>query len=478
MSYKTGVDRKQQLLFPATVDEYVGAEHICRLIHAFTEQLDLISLGYKYAELKNTGCRPYDPRMMLNLYLYGYLHRVRSSRRLRDETNRNVEVMWLMEGLRPDDKTICNFRKDNAKALKETFRAFSMMCGETGLYGKKLTATDSVKIRANNSLDNNHNQTTVKNALGRLEKKITEYMKALEEGDKEASESTPCAAEIKEALERLRERKANYEGLQTRLESESEVSTVDADARLMRPGGDGRHLSVCYSVHTVVDSENYLIVDFEVSNRANDAGHLKPVLDKAKEIMEVQTLTNLADAGYYYSEDIVACERSGVTCLVAKPPEGGARKAEGFRRGDFVYNSEKDLYVCPRGRELEFKGVKKHVSGREYRTYRTPKACGSCEKKPLCTTRKYREVERLTCQDILDKVDQRTRSGKALYRKRQEIVEHCFGTIKAVWGYRQFLCRGKAKVTAEMALAYTAYNLRRVFNILTRSGSRLSLALG
>ena len=254
MGYKVGIDKKQLTLLPASLDDYVAEDNICRLINTFTGQLDMVSLGYKYAECKTTGCRPYDPRMMLNLYIYGYLHRLRSSRRLRDETLRNVEVMWLMEGLRPDDKTICNFRKDNAKALKDTFRVFAVMCRELGLYGGEVVATDSVKIRANNSLGNNHNQKTVKNALSRIDKKISEYLNALEEGDREEeSEQQPGSSEIKAALERLRLRKVKYEELSLRLENESEVSTVDPDARIMRTGGEGRRLDACYNVQTVVD---------------------------------------------------------------------------------------------------------------------------------------------------------------------------------------------------------------------------------
>jgi transposase len=447
MGYKIGIDRKQLSLLPASLDDYVADDHICRVIYAFTEQLDMASLGYKYAECKETGCRPYDPRMMLNLYIYGYLHRVRSSRRLRDETNRNVEVMWLVESLRPDDKTICNFRKDNAKALKETFRVFAMMCRELGLYGGEVTATDSVKVRANNSLYNSHNPTTVKNALSRIDKKINEYLAALEEADEEEKcEKEPSPSEIKAALERLKQRKVKYEGLSKRLENESEVCTVDSDARLMRTGGEGRKLDVCYNVQTVVDSKNHLVVNFEVLNCASDAGNLKRMSEKAMEIMGVETLTNLADAGYYDSADIAACERKGITCLVAKPAPGGPKKAEGFNRKDFIYDRGKDVYLCPGQKELRHTRDQKHVSGREYRVYANYPACGKCEKKPNCTTYHYREVLRQTCQDIIDRVDERTRNNRRLYQKRKEIVEHCFGTVKAVGGTGSFFAAPRRKL--------------------------------
>ena len=470
MGYKEGIDRKQLLLLPASVDDYVPEYNICRLISAFTDGLDMLTLGYKYAECKSSGNRPYDPRMMLNLYIYGYLHRVRSSRRLRDETRRNIEAMWLMEGLEPDDKTICNFRKDNAQTLKRTFREFCMVCRDEGLYGGETVATDSVKIRANNSLKNNHNKVTVKNALAKIDKRFNEYMAALEQGDKEESEEKqPEPEKIKIALERLKIRKEKYKKLESRLENESEVSTIDTDSRLMRTGGEGRRLDVCYNVQTVVDSKHHLIAGFEVSTCSSDAGNLKAMSEMAKETMGAETLTNLADSGYYDSDDIVACEQDGVTCLVAKPAPGGYKKEEGFQRKDFKYDHEKDVYICPCQKELAHKYDWKHNSGRKYHDYYNARACRECEEKALCTKAKFRQVQRLVCQDTLDIVDERTRKNRELYHKRQEIVEHVFGTVKAVWGYRQFLCRKKPKVTAETALAYLAYNMRRVVNIFAES---------
>ena len=466
MGYKVGVDKKQPALLPASLDDYVPEDHICRVISAFTEQLDMATLGYKYAKCKDTGCRPYDPRTMLNLYIYGYLHRVRSSRRLRDETRRNVEAMWLMEGLTPDDKTICNFRKDNAKPLKETFREFSRMCSKLGLYGGELIATDGTKFRANNSLKNNYNETVVNNELSRIEKKTSEYMEMLEQGDKEdEGREEPKAEEIRAALDKLKQRKIKFEGLCSKVKEEGEVSTVDPDARLMRCAGDTRLLNVCYNVQTAVDSKHKLIVDFDLTNCANDYGNLFPMSQKVKDIMGVQKFTNLADKGYYDSKDIVACEDSGVTCLVSRRRPGGAKKAEGFRQGDFIYDPEKDIYTCPCKNMLSLKGYRKHISGREYRVYADYAACRKCRKKSECTKYTYREVLRQESQNKLDMVDERTRKDKALYRRRQEIVEHPYGTIKAVWGFKQFLCRTKPKVTAEAALAFLAYNMRRVFNI-------------
>lgn len=479
MRYKTGMDKHQQTLLPPSLEDYVPENHICRIISAFTEQLDMIGLGYKYAACKEAGRPPYDPRMLLNLYIYGYLHRVRSSRRLEAETHRNVEVMWLMEGLEPDDKTISNFRRDNAKALRETFRVFVRMLRELELYGGGVEATDSTKFRANNSRKNNHNKTTVERELSRLDKKISEYMNALDRADKEESdEHAPTPDEIQAALEKLRKRKVKFDELLSRIEAGGEVSTVDPESRLMSSRGDARALDVCYNAQTVVDDKYHLIVDFDVTSNPSDRGELQNMSERTKDALGAEAITNLADKGYYDGEDIASCEANGVTCLVAKPKAGGAKKDEGFTHDDFRYDREQDCYTCPCQNTLKFMRIQKHSNGKEYRVYANYAACPRCPRRSACTKAKHRQILRLPYQDTLDIVDARTRSNRELYRKRQQIVEHPFGTIKAVWGFKQFLCRGTEKVTAETALAYLAYNLRRTINIFRADDRDLAATFG
>jgi len=476
MGYKTGVDKNQLTFAPMCLDDYISENHICRVICAFTKQIDMLELDFKYAECKDVGNTPYDPRMMLDLYIYGYLHRVRSSRRLEAETLRNIEVMWLMDGLTPDDKTISNFRKDNTKAIRTVFREFNIMCKNLALFGGKTGATDGSKFRANNSRKNNHNKTTVDRELARIDKKVSEYLNALDKADAadEEEKETPLTAEqIAEALEKLAKRKEKFEDLAQRLETESEVSTVDPDARLMRSGGDARTLDVCHNVHTIVDDKHNLIADFDLTDRSDDKGMLQNMSERAMEVMETETLTNLADKGYYDGEDIVSCEENGVTCLVAKPKSGGSKKKEGFTREDFIYDKGSDCYICPCQNKLRFMRTQRLVNDKEYRVYANYPACNKCPRRSECTESKSRQIFRLPYQDTLDIVDERTRNSKGLYRRRQEIVEHPFGTIKAVWGYKQYLCRGAEKVSAETALACLAYNLRRVFNIYGGNGSKL-----
>jgi hypothetical protein len=240
----------------------------------------------------------------------------------------------------------------------------------------------------------------------------------------------------------------------------------------MRSGGDARPLDVCYNVQTVVDSKHHLIVDFDLADRSDDKGNLLAMSERAKEVLGVGEITNLADKGYYDGEDIAACEANGVTCLVAKPKPGGAKKGEGFTKESFIYDRENDCYVCPCKNQMKFMRVQKHSDGKEYRVYANYGACGKCPKKSKCAKAEYRQILRPLYQDTLDIVDKRTRENKELYRKRREIVEHPFGTIKAVWGYKQFLCRGKVKVAAGVSLSYLAYNLRRVVNIMAEKDKK------
>lgn len=479
MRYKSGTNKYQITYLPPCLDDYIPEDHLCRVIRAFTLQLDTQELGFKYARSKDTGCPPYDPRVMLGLYIYGYMNRVRSSRRLEAEAKRNVEAMWLMEGLEPDDKTICNFRKDNAKALRKTFSAFCVMLRQLDLYGGEVLATDGTKMRANNSRKNNYGHTLVERELTNLDKQISKYMEDLDKADEEEKdEGAPGAEAIRAALEKLNDRKVDFEALLSRVQAEGEVSTVDPDSRMMRSGGDARKLDVCYNVQTTVDSEHKLIVDFEVINRPDDFGNLHMMSQKAKEALGVETFINLADKGYYDGEDIIKCEEDGVTCLVAKKRPVGEAAGDEFSLDKFNYDRENDCYSCPLGISLGFARIQKHSNGKDYRIYANHSACGKRDIRGACTKGKARLIYRLPCQDRLDLVDQRTKGNKGLYKKRQEIVEHPFGTIKSIWGFKQFLCRGIEKVTTEMSLTYLAYNMRRAVNIFKADDKSLLLSFG
>ena len=480
MRYKQGFNKQQTTLMPKCLDEYIPQDHICRVIHAFTNNLNMHELGFKYAKPNQTGNKPYDPKMMLNLYIYGYTHKIRSSRLLQSETTKNLEVMWLLNELTPDDKTIANFRSDNATALKQTFKAFTIIINGLDLYSKELIATDSVKFRANNSRKNNHNPTTLKTKIAHIDKQINEHLNTIEKNDQQEKENKEkdnnnqlSTEQRQELLKKLNDKKVDFEKLLTIAEKEGQVSTIDPDARLIHSGGDNRPLDVCYNTITTTDAKHKLIVDFEVTNQANDAGTLHAMSKKAKEVMGVERLCNLADKGFYDGEDIAACEADGVTCLVAKPKVGGPKQSEGFSHEKFVYDQELDCYVCPCEQKLVFKGLYKRC-GVLYRRYENVVACGVCLKRVQCTKLGFRMVFRSPYADVLDVVDRRTRDCGVFYRCRSVIVEHPFGVVKGVWGFKQFLCRGFVKVAGEVSLAFLAYNFRRVFNIFKADKANLA----
>jgi transposase len=486
MAYRQGENREQLTLTPMCLDDYIGEDSICRVIAAYVERLDMAALGFKYAETKDTGRPPFNPAKMFSLYLYGYLNRVRSSRRLEAETRRNVEVMWLMEKLTPDDKTICNFRKDNSAALKKAFREFSLWCAGEGLFGKELVAVDGTKIRANSSRHNIHTKKGTEKQLAEATAKIEKYMAALEENDDDEADETKLSSETVQAiLKHLSEKKETLTERLAKIEANggAEISVVDPDARFMHTNGDGRPLDACYNVQTVTDSKHNLIVDFDVTTCPDDKGALPKMTESAKEIMGVDTIIVSADKGYYDGEDIAECEKNSTVCYVPKVADHTHAPNEKYDKKHFKYDSEKDCYICPQGNELPFRQLQKHKEDKfSNRVYYNTKACKGCPNREKCTTSKRggRRISRNHHQDALDRNNARmnTDEGREIFRERKKIVEHPFGTIKAVWGFRQFLCRTQERTTAEQSLAFLAYNLRRVINIFRQNERNLAEVIG
>ena len=479
MPYIKGENRDQFTFIPLCLDDYIEEDSICRVVRAFVECLDMKTLGFRYAEPKETGRPPYDPASMLMLYLYGYQNQVRSSRRLHAETKRNVEVMWLMEKVTPDDKTICNFRKDNAAALKKVFREFSLWCNRQGLYGKELLGVDGTKIRANNSRKNIHSQKYEEKKLATVEKKIDRYIAMLEKNDTEEQIEAKIPTEaIVNALNRLYEKKEKINVLLERIADNggNEISTVDPDAHIMHPSGDGRNLDACYNVITAVDEKHKLIADFEVSTCPDEKGILPTLTENVKEIMGVTEISAVADKGFYDGEDIENCETNGTVCYMPKAENGRLAPDPKYSHDKFKYDKENDYYICPEGSILYSRKPRKRKDGKYNRAYTNAAACHKCPCYAQCTTDKRgREIQRVPNQDALDIVDarMRTEDGRTKFRKRKQIVEHPFGTMKYVWGYRNFLCRSVEKVTGEQSLVFLAYNLRRVINIFKENGTNL-----
>ncbi|HOI25783.1 MAG TPA: IS1182 family transposase [Caldisericia bacterium] len=469
MGYIEGQDRNQIIMFPESIDEYISDDNSVRVIDAYVEQLDMEKLGFQRTTAPVMGRPPYSPKDLLKLYLYGYLNRVRSSRRLEHEAIRNIEVIWLLKKLKPDFKTIADFRKDNKKALKAVFRDFTKLCDEWNLFGKELVAIDGSKFRASNSKRNNYSAKKLERHIKYIDEKIENYMRELDEGDTtETCDRKPDASEIKEKLQQLRERKNKYEKYKEHLDKtgENEISTTDPDARLMC--NNNNNVDVSYNIQTTVDSKHKIIVDFKVSQKPNDLGELDNMALRAKKLFKGKEFEALADKGYYKAEDLKKCVENGITPYVTKQIYSNGTGDRDFYGDRFKYDKDKNVYICPAGKELYYardrKQKGKGIIGHEYRNY---EACKNCEFKDRCTkSEKGRVICRHVDQDFLDTIDLQTELNMEKYKLRQMIVEHPYGTIKRSWGAYYFLTRRKISVTAEISLSLLVYNLKRVMNIL------------
>jgi len=334
------------------------------------------------------GRPAYDPRDLLKLYLYGYLNRIRSSRKLEAEAGRNVELMWLLKKLKPDFKTIADFRKDNRKAIKNVFKQFNLLCKEWELFGCEVIAVDGSKFRACNSKRNNYNDKKIKRHLKYLDEKISNYLKELDSNDQEEADThIPSAEAIKKRIEELKKRKAKYQAMQKEMKEKKidEISTTDPDARLMKVNNNG--VDVCYNVQTAIDQKNKLVVDYDVINNAADQGNLYEMAEKAKETLGVEEINALADKGYYSTSDLKKCEGNEIETYVAKPKNTGSVANPDFHQDRFQYDQEQNIYICPAGQTLYPSRIRK-INGVEYQDYKNFRACKQCELKDQCTSSK------------------------------------------------------------------------------------------
>jgi transposase len=467
MRYVKGADRHQITLFPESMDDYISQDNPVRVIDAFVNlSVDIRKLEFKYATPAHTGRPPYDPQDMLKLYIYGYMNRIRSSRKLESEAGRNLEVMWLMNKVKPDHKTISNFRRENKKALKKVFKEFTLICKNWNLFSQEFIAIDGSKFRANNAKKNNFSKKKIDRQLKYIDEKIESYLKELEHNDaEEAAIPEVTEAEIKARIEELKKRKDNYEKLMADVEEKGEISTTDPDARLMATNNNG--VDVCYNVQIAADSKHSLVVDVDVINNSADQGQLSPMASQAKEILGLETIEVAADKGYYVPEDLKKCEEEKIITYVAKQNYANSTGVKEYYADKFIYDPEKNVCICPLGQELNYYRTRKVDGAAKHLDYRNFAVCAKCPELGRCTTsKKGRTITRHADQDFLNMVDARTKANKELYKKRQMIVEHPFGTVKRVWGFSYFLTKGLASVRTEASLIFLGYNLRRVINII------------
>jgi transposase/transcription elongation GreA/GreB family factor len=469
MAYIEGIGREQQMLFPEALEDYVSESNHVRVIDLFVSGLAVEKLGFTRAMPATTGRPGYDPRDLLRLYIYGYINRIRSSRGLEREAERNVEVIWLLRKLRPDFKTIADFRRDHPEALKAVFVAFVQFCKRAALVGGEVVVVDGTKIQASNAREKNQTRSGLAREAKELEERIGRYLREMDQEDR-AEEGRE---ELRAKLERVKAKKEEVEALLRELElsGETQRSETDPESRQMKVRGGGT--GVCYNVQVAVDAEYHLIVACEVTNEANDLNQLSTMAKAAQETLEADTLDVIADAGYYDGKEIAACEAAGITPLVARPAGAGAEKKGLFGRDRFPYDPERDVYVCPAKQVLSYRWTEQH-DGRPMRMYLNEAACAGCPLAAQCHNSKaksYRYIRRPPEAELLERMQARMRSEPELMQVRKQVVEHPFGTIKRGMDAAYFLLRGKRKAGGEFALTALAYNLKRVLSVLGVAGA-------
>lgn len=468
MPHLQGTARDLVLEFPPTLDGYITADNPVRFIDAFVDQLDLQALGFKRAVANPLGRPAYAPSDLLKLYLYGYLNRIRSSRLLEREAQRNVEVIWLLKKLTPDFKTIADFRKDHTALFKTVFREFTLLCKELELFGGELIAIDGSKFKAVNNKDRNFTPAKLQRLLAEIQSKISRYLQELESADQsEAPSSTTSTLNtdsLPEKIARLQQRRGRYQALLHTLQEsgETQISLTDPDSRSMPKNPK---VPVGYNVQVAVDSKHKLLVEQEVTNAVTDQDQLSPIALAAKASLGVESLEAVADRGYYHGAQVKVCDLAGITCYIEKPLTSANTKQGLFGKEKFTYNSEQDCYVCPAGQKLPFH-FETVESNRQIRYYWTT-ACRTCPLKAQCTREpERRRISRWVDEHLLEAMQERVKAHPEKLQERKKLVEHPFGTLKHWWGHSHFLMRGLKKVRGEFSLSALAYNLRRVLNLV------------
>jgi len=473
-----GEDRQQVALLPECLDDYIGEDNPVRVVDAFVEELDLQAMGFKGVDPASTGRPSYHPAVLLKLYIYGYLNRIQSSRRLEREAQRNVELMWLTGRLAPDFKTIADFRHDNGAGIRNVCKRFVGMCRELKLFTQAIVAIDGSKFKAVNSRDRNVTPAKIDARQRQIEQSIQRYLDALETADRTQPAEVEAKTErLQDKIQRLREQMRQLDETKEQLkhEPDGQRSTTDPDSRSMNSQAKGSGL-VGYNVQAAVDAKHHLIVAHEVTNVGNDRAQLSKMAQAAREAMGKSKLRAFADRGYFNGTELKACEDAGITTFVPKPMTSNA-KAEGrFDKSDFIYIARDDEYLCPAGERAIYRfstfesNLKQHV-------YWTS-ACPRCAMKVDCTTSKYRRIRRWEHEEVLDRVQQRLDRKPMAMTLRRCTVEHVFGTLKHWMGWTHFLTKTMEHVSTEMSLHVLAYNLKRVIAILgmTRTMKAMRLA--
>jgi transposase len=468
MKFIQGQNRNQINLFPASLDQSIDPENEVRIIDLFVDSLSIKDYGFRTDFIEN-GRPAYHPADLLKLFIYGYLNKVRSSRDLEKECRRNIEVMWLLKCLRPDHNTISNFRRDNPKAIKKVFRATTQIARHFNLIGGKLIAGDSTKLRAQNSKKNNYNQAKIERHIAYIDNKLEEYTRILSENDGDNKE------QIEEEIRKQENRKEQYRNIEKQLKEAGEVQVSISDPESRQIVVRNNITEVSYNIQTTVDAKNNLPIDYKVTNQ-NDSKAMGNMVQRAKSILGKNDFTVLYDKGYHTGSELKAVQNLGIETIVAIPsvPSTSQAPDSAYNYENFRYDYLTDTYICPQGEVMRTNGSwysEYTSSGNKilFKQYKT-QACRSCKARSLCTRSKNaRLIQRSEFAEYYER-NRRTLSDKEhLYKRRQAIVEHPFGTMKRQWGFSYILTkRGIKRASADVGLIFIAYNLRRIVNILTR----------
>lgn len=476
-----GEDRSQVTLLPECLDDFIAEDNPVRVVDAFVEELDLRALGFESVEPATTGRPAYHPAVLLKIYIYGYLNRVQSSRRLERECQRNVELMWLTGRLAPDFKTIADFRRDSGKGIRNVCRQFVVLCRDLKLFSQAAVAIDGSKFKAVNSRERNYTEGKIDRRQREIEANIQRYLDALDTADRTLPEDWLVkGVRLNAKIDELRQKLKDLRSMRKKVRAapEGQISLTDPDARAMTTHSNTGTAMVGYNVQAAVDVKHHLVVAHEVTNAGHGRAQLSKMARAAREAMGKKRLKAIADRGYYSGAEIKDCEDGGIAAYVSKPMTSGS-KAEGrFSKDDFVYVARDDVYRCPAGQSLR----RHHTSierGQRIQVYWT----AVCPQRPLkaqCTTGSERRVRRWEHEAVLEKVQRRLNRQPETMLVRKTTIEHVFGTLKHWMGWTHFLTRGIENVSTEMSLSVLAYNLKRVIAILgiARTMKTMKLAGG
>lgn len=467
-----GQDRRQVTLLPESLDEFIADDNAVRVVDAFVDELDLHSLGFEGAKPSETGRPGYHPGVLLKIYIFGYLNRIQSSRRLERECHRNVELMWLTGRLAPDFKTIADFRRENGPGIRSVCRRFVELCRDLKLFSQAIVAIDGSKFKAVNARDKNFTPNKVQKRQEQIEESIKRYLDALETADRAqgSAEFSEKAEHLQDKLKTMREQMQRMKQIGKQLETEpdGQLSMTDRDARSMATSGRGSGI-VGYNVQTAVDAKHHLIVAHEVTNDGHDRSQLAPMAAAARDAMGTRKMLAIADRGYFNGLQIKQCSDAGIDTILPKPMTSNAKAENRFDKSDFIYNARSDEYKCPAGERVIYRFTREE-RGLQVRRYWSS-ACPSCSMKTQCTPSDYRRVSRWEHEAVVEAAQRRLDKRPDAMKVRRRTVEHVFGTLKHWMGSTHFLTRTFANVRTEMSLHVLAYNLKRVISILGIAGT-------